>query len=321
MSEPAIDDVDDYAGPPPVVAELRSNLEIQTLACATYLRPEALEVVMGSAELEPSLRDFFLLPLLRQREELAAALEAVHMYSPDIIHAIAETPRHLLVPAHLSPISYLNAPIVVRGTVALISPWLAAYTALRLRIRAGARVMVLGFGQGFASLVFSRLVGDDGQVVALEIDKRACDWGRYLTATMNIDNIKVVAGNALEPSWTSYGNFDAVWASLASRTIPTEWFLALGPGGRLGVFAPPSIPSSKSSRPLEYVNAGDWWLRVAFSVYEQDLDISMVSTMPGVTNAPMLPDAASSSSGRDYYPKLQLAQDQWLAYCARLSEA
>jgi SAM-dependent methyltransferase len=124
--------------------------------------------------------------------------ESLNLFNPTILNAIHRTPRHMLLPGNLAPLAYWNGVTPIRGTVALTSPWMTAYAALRLALRPAQRVLVLGYGYGYITLAFANIVGPEGEVVAVELDKDLVECGRQLLKHLNIMNVKIIHGDALD---------------------------------------------------------------------------------------------------------------------------
>ena len=109
-------------------------------------------------------------------------------------------------------------------------------------IGAGARVLDIGAGPGFASLDLAELVGDSGRVVAVERSRRFLD---LLDGEVRARGLTQVATAELDlmhdplPHAGAGGGFDAAWCRWVACFVPDAALLvrrmaeALRPGGRV----------------------------------------------------------------------------------------
>jgi protein-L-isoaspartate(D-aspartate) O-methyltransferase len=97
-----------------------------------------------------------------------------------------------------------------------------------LDLHAGERVLHVGCGTGYYSMVLANVVGDHGSVIALEIEPELAERsGHNLT---NLPQVQVVCGNGCtyDP-----GRVDAILVN-AGATYPCDvWLDSLRSGGRL----------------------------------------------------------------------------------------
>lgn len=112
---------------------------------------------------------------------------------------------------------------VNNGSPMLHAMWLNALGPLE-----GACVAHIGAGTGYYSAILSRLVGDRGQVLAVECDRELVERAEHNLS--DFENVSLIEGDgatlALEP-------VDAVYVNFAVGRPAENWIDALAPGGRL----------------------------------------------------------------------------------------
>jgi protein-L-isoaspartate(D-aspartate) O-methyltransferase len=112
---------------------------------------------------------------------------------------------------------------VNNGSPLLHALWLNALGPLE-----GARVAHVGAGTGYYSAILSRLVGESGQVLAVEYDAALVERAERNLA--GFDNVSLIQGDggalAFEP-------IDAIYVNFAVGRPAEHWIDALKPGGRL----------------------------------------------------------------------------------------
>ncbi|TKK88006.1 methyltransferase domain-containing protein [Herbidospora galbida] len=178
--------------------------------------------------------------------------------------AVAETPRHLLVPAWWRPgaegwtacrgssdeegwlrhtyadqtlvtrIGELHADDAAEGRVARGRPTSSSTLpglVLRMfrhaRIGPGDRVLDVGTGSGYGAALLCRLLGDD-RVTTIDVERRLVDVAAERLADLG-HRPRLVNADATTPL---PGEYDRIVATVAVRPIPAAWLAALPTGGR-----------------------------------------------------------------------------------------
>lgn len=306
-----IDYVDDVAGPALSLDRMASETQASSFVEATSLRPVNLVAAIKDVRLQPLVRQQFSKPLWQQRQDLIRVLSRTQRFPKRVVAAIARTPRDLILPARAACLSYCNGANLVSGTLAIPSPWMAAYVAACLRITAGARVLVFGFGAGFTSLIFSELVGPEGQVVAVELDSAVIGPGRDLLQAVGNTNISIVQGDALAARQEQYGRFDCIFSSLASREVPDRWLELLRDDGRIAAFVPDAVTSER-----EHGSPGSWWGDLRLVTLAASCDVVWHASMEGVVNAPFIETDDVDDGRPGLYQQFPHDEDELLAFVA-----
>lgn len=102
-----------------------------------------------------------------------------------------------------------------------------------LDVPAGARVLDVGAGSGWTTVLLATLVGPSGRVLGLELDAEVAAWGAGNVAAHD------VPWATLEPATPGVlgrpvpGGWDRVLVSAAARELPGALVEQLAPGGRM----------------------------------------------------------------------------------------
>lgn len=113
-------------------------------------------------------------------------------------------------------------------------------TLRRLEVRPGQRVLDIGCGPGRVTLPAARLVGVEGEVLALDVQQNMLEWLRERAGQSGLDNVRTVQSDINEADIEA-GTVDAAWMITVLGEIPSreaamqkiaKW---LKPGGRLSV--------------------------------------------------------------------------------------
>jgi protein-L-isoaspartate(D-aspartate) O-methyltransferase len=94
----------------------------------------------------------------------------------------------------------------------------------------GANVLEIGTGSGFSTALLSRLVGDDGRVVSLDIDPPLLSRAASLLRRDGRINVTIVVADGRD-GYRSAAPYDRLvaWASVEGE-VPTAWFAQVAPG-------------------------------------------------------------------------------------------
>lgn len=185
-----------------------------------------------------------------QADELRAAMveriAAQHegrglVLDADVRRALLTVPRHLFAEGNAGlEAAYKDQDAIVtkrneRGLAlsSLSAPWLQALMIGQAAVRPGLRVLEIGSG-GYNAALLREVVGDDGQVVTVDIDAEVTDRATRCLTAAGYNDIEVICADAEYPL-TPARTFDAVIVTVGAWDIPPAWSSQLAPGGRLVV--------------------------------------------------------------------------------------
>jgi hypothetical protein len=141
-----IDDRNVVAGPRVPLGDLMQRCATDGFSKATRLLTYNIKAMSDNPDGAKLIKTYFRKQFHEQAMLLTEVLQSLDLFNPPILNAIYRTPRHMLLPGNLAPLAYWNGVTPIRGTVALTSPWMTAYAALRLALQPAQRVLVLGYG-------------------------------------------------------------------------------------------------------------------------------------------------------------------------------
>jgi protein-L-isoaspartate(D-aspartate) O-methyltransferase len=175
-------------------------------------------------------------------DRIAAQHETLGLVLPaDIRRALRTVPRHLFAEgnADLEAVYADQKAIVTkrdgRGLAlsSLSAPWLQALMIGQAGVQPGMQVLEIGSG-GYNAALLREIVGDDGQVVTVDIDSEITDRATRTLAAAGYDDVEVITADAEYPL-TPARIFDAIIVTVGSWDIPPAWSSQLAPDGRLVV--------------------------------------------------------------------------------------
>lgn len=187
-----------------------------------WIVPPPKEPTKSEAELE------------RERVAKVAELAAAGLLkSQRIRQALLTTRREDFVPRPYRDYAYFEVPLPLPGVEATIScPHSYPLFYEPLGLDSGHRFLEVGLGSGYGTAVAREVVGDDGLVVAVEIDPVT-----FLFATANLqgagyhDVVLVNGDGAL--GYPPLQPYDRISVTAACKAVPQPLIRQLAPAGKL----------------------------------------------------------------------------------------
>jgi protein-L-isoaspartate(D-aspartate) O-methyltransferase len=170
-----------------------------------------------------------------QHERLGLVLDG------DIRRALLTVPRHRFAEGDADlEAAYKDQNAIVtkrneRGLAlsSLSAPWLQALMIRQAAVQPGLRVLEIGSG-GYNAALLREVVGDNGQVVTVDIDPEVTDRATRCLTVAGYRDVEVINADAEYPL-TPARTFDAIIVTVGAWDIPPAWSSQLAPGGRLVV--------------------------------------------------------------------------------------
>ena len=152
--------------------------------------------------------------------------------SAKIETALRQVDRKKFVPAHLIDQAYADRPLPLAEGQTISQPTTVVFMLELLDVRAGQKVLDIGAGSGWVSCLLAELVGDKGEVYALEINKTVAQIGLKNIKNFGASNIVYRQADAAKV-WADYAPYDRIHCAAAFDKIPTDLLNQLTVGGIL----------------------------------------------------------------------------------------
>lgn len=160
--------------------------------------------------------------------------------SPEIEAVMRRVPRHEFTPGATLEKAYDTYAAVITKTdehgmqlSSVSAPQIQAMMLEQARLLPGMKVLEIGSG-GLNAAYLVELVGEDGEVVTVDIDPIVIERARRLLDEHGYDQVRVVTADAAEPI-PDLGAVDVVLVTVGAWDIPPAWVSQLKQGGRLVV--------------------------------------------------------------------------------------
>ncbi|MFJ7913142.1 methyltransferase, FxLD system [Kitasatospora sp. NPDC096204] len=234
-------------GPAPSMATIRTTTKVTHM---TTLSSDAASASPTAEELRAALTD----RLLAQGAIRTAAVE----------NAFRTVPREHFLPGFPLEAAYADSPTYTKADVsgtqisAASQPAIVALMLEQLDARPGERIFEAGAGTGVNAAYMGRIVGPDGQVVAVDVDDDLVDGARKHLADAGITNVDAILGDGAL-GHPAAAPFDRLIATVSTSEMPTSWLEQVKPTGRIVL---PLRLRGTASRVIAFERGTDGWVSV-----------------------------------------------------------
>jgi protein-L-isoaspartate(D-aspartate) O-methyltransferase len=146
-----------------------------------------------------------------------------------VLRALDLTPRHLFVPTGVRHRAYEDTPLPIGNAQTISQPSVHARYLETLALRGTERVLEIGTGSGYQTVLLSHLAA---QVFSVERIKPLLDSAREAIRLCGVSNVSLMLGDGTY-GWKSYAPYDAILVGAASPDVPQPLLDQLAEGGRL----------------------------------------------------------------------------------------
>lgn len=163
-------------------------------------------------------------------QRLAQRLKLEGITDPNVLAAIAATPRQLFIDQALEYKAYENTALPIGHGQTISQPYIVAkMTQLLLAKGPIEKVLEIGTGSGYQCAILAQLVG---HVFSVERIKALQRVATRRLRSVDLHNVSMKHGDGWQ-GWASKGPYDAIMVTAAPSEIPVELLQQLVDGGQL----------------------------------------------------------------------------------------
>ena len=166
------------------------------------------------------------------RAQLVETLRRKGIRDLAVLHAVAQVPRHLFVPASVRHRAYEDSALPISSGQTISQPYVQALYLEAIGLTGREKALEIGTGSGYQTALLSRLAGSVFSVERVPALSRAA--GMALEAAGYRSNITLLVGDGTL-GWRPYAPYDAILVSAASPDVPGPLVDQLAVGGRMVV--------------------------------------------------------------------------------------
>ncbi len=163
------------------------------------------------------------------RRRLVELLRERGIHDMAVLRAFDLTPRHQFVPTGVRHRAYEDAPLQIGSGQTISQPSIHAKYLEILALQGGERVLEIGTGSGYQTVLLSHLVA---QVFTIERIPALFASSREAINRAGATNVSMLLGDGTV-GWREYAPYDAILVSAGGPTIPPALVEQLADGGRM----------------------------------------------------------------------------------------
>lgn len=166
----------------------------------------------------------------RSGELLAQKLQQEGIVNPEVLTAIAQSPRHIFVPEILAHKAYDNTALPIGQGQTISQPYIVAkMSELLLANGRPNSILEIGTGSGYQTSILAQLTD---KVFSVERIKSLQWQAKRCLRAMDLHNVSMKHGDGWL-GWASKAPFDAIIVTAAPTQVPHALLEQLADGGRL----------------------------------------------------------------------------------------
>ena len=166
----------------------------------------------------------------RSGELLAHKLNAEGIVNPQVLQAIARSPRHIFVPEILAHKAYDNTALPIGQGQTISQPYIVAkMSELLLADGVPESILEIGTGSGYQTSILAQLTS---RVFSVERIKSLQFQAKRRLQSMDLHNVSMKHGDGWK-GWNSKAPFQAIIVTAAPTEVPQALLDQLADGGRL----------------------------------------------------------------------------------------
>jgi protein-L-isoaspartate(D-aspartate) O-methyltransferase len=163
------------------------------------------------------------------RERLVETLREKGIRDLAVLRAFEMTPRHAFVPTGLRHRAYEDAPLPIGNGQTISQPWVHARYLELLRLTGKERVLEVGTGSGYQTVLLAHLVE---QVFSIERIPALFHAAREAIERAGVRNVSMLLGDG-SVGWREYAPYDGILVGAGAPAVPQPLLDQLAEGGRL----------------------------------------------------------------------------------------
>jgi protein-L-isoaspartate(D-aspartate) O-methyltransferase len=163
------------------------------------------------------------------RQRLVDTLREKGIRDMAVLRAVEQTPRHQFVPTGIRHRAYEDSALPIGNGQTISQPSIHARYLELLRLTGRERVLEVGTGSGYQTVLLSHLVQ---QVFSIERIPALFQMAREAIQRAGARNVSLLLGDGTV-GWREYAPYDAILVSAASPNAPAPLVDQLAEGGRM----------------------------------------------------------------------------------------
>ena len=146
-----------------------------------------------------------------------------------VLEVMNSVPRHMFVPTAIKHQAYKDNALPIEGQQTISQPFIVAKMTELLELKPEAKVLEIGAGSGYQTVVLSQIVRS---VFAVERVLQLCQEANNRLTKLGVINVNLKCADGTI-GWKDYAPFDGILVAAGSPDIPTPLVYQLKVGSHL----------------------------------------------------------------------------------------
>ncbi|MAG72889.1 protein-L-isoaspartate O-methyltransferase [archaeon] len=155
-----------------------------------------------------------------------------HNVGENLLHAFANIPRELFVPANVRHQAYADIPLPTLRNQSISQPSTIMMMLHALDIKEGHTILEVGAGVGYQAALLGKLVGKEGIVISAEIIPELVHAAKRNIETCQLSNVHIYEADG-STGFPDVEEFDRIIITAACPLVPEPLIAQLKEGGIL----------------------------------------------------------------------------------------
>lgn len=165
--------------------------------------------------------------------------------------ALAATPRSDYLPSDQRSLAGANRPLPIGGGQTNSQPQTVRNMLIALQVRPGQRVLDVGAGSGWSTVLLARLVGERGSVVGVERVAELIAWGAGNVVAAGLPWARLLAADPEVLGWPADAPYDRIMVSAAAQAVPAGLMRQLASDGMMVIPVAGHLLRVRPSQPAQ----------------------------------------------------------------------
>ena len=170
--------------------------------------------------------DEYQIPRERMIERLR---EYYKIKDENVLKVMNSVPRHLFVPEAMKFQAYKDNALPIASKQTISQPYIVAKMTELLELEPNYRVLEIGAGSGYQTIILSKLAG---KVFSIERVEQLASEAQERLTRFRVNNVTIKAGDGTN-GWQLYSPFDGILVAAGSPILPEPLLKQLKVGGKL----------------------------------------------------------------------------------------
>jgi len=155
-----------------------------------------------------------------------------YIKSTKVKKSMLKVPRELFTPEKYYDQAYSDTPLPIPGDQTISASHIHAITLSELKLKEGEKVLEIGAGSGILLAYIREIVGNEGKVVGIEINKETYEFAKENLKKAGYKDIILIYGDG-SLGYLKYAAYDKIVVSAGAPDIPKPIINQLKPNGIL----------------------------------------------------------------------------------------